>query len=84
MTQTATALQSAPSRGTTSASNGHARADEDALFAPPTPDEIAARMKAWENFGNSAVQRDTPVDLSAEADPYGYEERVAQIMGGHR
>ena len=57
-------------------------AELEALFAPPSPAEIAARLRAWENFGRAPIQRATPLDLSAEADPYGYEERADRIMGG--
>lgn len=70
------ALSAAPSF-----ENGPSEEELAALFAPPTPAEIARRLAALRSFAASLSRRETPLDLSAEADPYGYDERAAQLMG---
>ncbi len=52
--------------------------DLKALFAPPTPEEIAARLKVWEEFGNDSIVHSerSELDLSGDrGDVYGYTER---------
>jgi excisionase family DNA binding protein len=52
-----------------------------ALFAPPTPAEIARRLAALDSIKHGAIAPapDAPtVDL--EADPWGYEERADNLM----
>lgn len=55
-----------------------------ALFAPPTPEEIARRLAALDSIKRAAAARDSgtpPLDLSGDrGDVYGYTEREnAQI-----
>ncbi len=55
--------------------------DFAALFAPPTPAEIARRLAALDSIKSAAISRppDAPaVDL--EADPWGYDERADNLM----
>jgi excisionase family DNA binding protein len=54
--------------------------DLTALFAPPTPAEIARRLAALDLIKHGAILRDPDapaVDL--EADPWGYEERADNL-----
>ncbi len=55
-----------------------------ALFAPPTPEEIAQRLAALDSIKSAAAARDSsthPLDLSGDrGEVYGYTEREnAQI-----
>lgn len=63
------------------------RKDADTLFAPPTPEEIARRKAALDGLGHGLPNRRAevglgPLDLSPEADPYGYEARADEQMRG--
>ncbi len=59
--------------------------DLDALFAPPTPAEIARRLAALDAFkGNDKARTNNATPLTDDAVAQGYEDRAAQIMEGHR
>ncbi len=54
--------------------------DLTALFAPPTPADIARRLAALDSIKHGAIA--PAVDL--EADPWGYEERADNLMESHQ
>jgi len=59
--------------------------DLEALFAPPTPEEIARRLEAFKVYDSDAApDEDEGEGVDLERDPWGYEERADRLMEGHR
>ena len=59
--------------------------DLTALFAPPTPAEIARRLAALDSIKRGSIASDPAApEVDLEADPWGYEERADSLRESHQ